>query len=158
MTNDIKTTENAFVRNLGNGVKAAEYLGTLVEAVVASRDTTIITRVLQRADKAGDAHAVGSIKVVVRNVWPGAKLGKGKTDGTYTLKIAGVEADDDGLGRLKTAITEGLSIRGKKFRETIEPKGEEDAFDVAKWAERTAKAHPDKLDAMIAALQALRSA
>ena len=157
--NDINTIETKFRANLGNGIKAGEYLRDMIKAVVSSRDTTIITRNMALVDKnKQDSGALTTIRTIVGQVYPGAKLTKQK-DGQYKLKISGIEADNDALARLDTAVERGLSIRHATFRQVVAPKpeAEDKEYDAKAAAERFYKAHPDKLEAMIAALQALRT-
>lgn len=155
--NDIRNVENNFVNSLGNGKKAVEHLASLMGAVVSSRDTTIITRIMRRAHTKDDTGAISAIRLTVGQVFPGANLKLDKKTGEYTLKIKGVSADDDAMKRLNEAVERGLSLRHATFRSLIKADvKEEKPFDPKAWAERTTKAHPDQIEAMIAALQALR--
>ena len=174
--NNIRDIENKFDRSLGNGVLAAEYLQNLMQAVVSSGDTTIIARRLDRLSLVGktpeetkkiqktkgmvaDPQAAQAIKLVFGQVYDGAKLTRDKETGKHSLKIKGITANADVMTRLADVVKRGLSIRHSTFRKAI--KGEETnapvEFDAAAWAARQVKAQPEKLEAMIAALQALRT-
>lgn len=158
MENDIKKTETAFFGALGNGVKAAEHLQTLTLAVVSSRDTTILTRQMQRAEsEKNDTGASAAIRKVIAAVFVGAKIKKDKKTGGYSVSIKGVQADADALKRLEQAVEKNLSIRHAAFGKLLKGETDKPEFDVKAWAERTAKARPDQLEAMIAALQAQRN-
>ena len=157
MENDIKKTETAFFSSLGNGVAAVEHLQTLTLAVVSSRDTTILTRQMQRAEKEkNDTGASAAIRKVISAVYVGAKIKKDKKTGGYSVSIKGLQADADALDRLNQAVEKKLSIRHATFGKLIKGETAKPEFDVASWAQRTAKQHPDQLEAMIAALQGQR--
>lgn len=154
--NDIMSIESKFYKALGNGAAALGYAVEMIESVVASRDTTVLTRAMDRAASKGDDKAVASLKLMIRNVWPGSKANKSKKTGQTTLKISGVEADPDAVAMCKALVSDGVSLRGTLLTKAFAPT-EEKPFDVEAWAKRTYKAHPDQLDVMIAALQAQRS-
>lgn len=120
-TNDIMAIEGKFFASLGNGVAAGEHLFSMVESVVSSRDTTVLTKAIKRADiNKSDKLAGNVIRFVVSQVWPGAKMTKNKAD-DYSIKIKGIEADTAALSRFKSAIEHKLSIRHAAFRKHIKP-------------------------------------
>lgn len=122
--NDIKAVEDKFINGLGSGVSAAEHLATLMESVSVSRDTTVIARVLSRAENKGDTAASGVIRFVTGQVFPGAKIVKPKdTKGVPTLKIKGINADTAAIARLKDAVERKLSIRHSTFRKVVKGDG-----------------------------------
>lgn len=124
--NDIKAVEDKFINGLGSGVSAAEHLATLMESVSVSRDTTVIARVLSRAENKGDTAASGVIRFVTGQVFPGAKIVKPKdTKGIPTLKIKGINADTAAITRLKDAVERKLSIRHSTFRKVVKGEGTE---------------------------------
>ena len=160
MQNDIMKIETSFFQSLGNGVKACNLLAQMVHSVVQSRDTTVLTRAINRAatDKQ-DEQAARAIRMVAGQVWPKAKIGKAK-DGTLSIKIKGIEADQEALARLDSAVERQLSIRHAAFRKAIMPEQEEEqAFDYQKAAAAFVKRHgAANVDKMIAALQAAAKA
>lgn len=154
--NNIDAVEKSFFRSLGNGKQALADAVTMIKSVVDSRDTTVLARAMQRAkDEKGDDKAVAALKLMIVSVWPGAKAGATKK-GDMSIRIKGVKADPAIVETLDTLVADGVSLRGTILSKTLK-KADDTAFDVAKWAARQHKAHPDQLDAMIAALQALRS-
>ena len=154
--NDIFAVEAKFYKALGNGAAALGYAVEMIESVVTSRDTTVLTRAMDRAASKGDDKATAALKLMVRNVWPGSKASKSKKTGQTSIKISGVEADQDALAVCKALVADGVSLRGTLLSKAF-GSGEEKPFDVEAWAKRTVKAHPAQLEAMIAALQAQRS-
>lgn len=161
--NDILAVEKKFYSSLGDGAKAGVYLKDMVLSVVDSRDTTVLSRAIQRAeDNKADTQAVKAIRTVVSQVWPKAKVSRNNVTNRLSIIIKGIDADQDALARLKAATEceKPLSIRGTAFLKTI--KGTHDAeekdFDPKKMAEGWFKRHDhEQLEAYIAALQALRS-
>ena len=159
--NNIETVSGNFFRNLGNGVKAASDLQEMVLSVVKSRDTTVLSKAMYRAEKEkNDTNASGAIRIVVGEVYPDAKLHKNKETGEYKITIKGCEADANALTRLATVVEKGLSLRHATFRKTMKGDVEKPAFDAIKAAESFIKAHknPAEVIAYIHALQAAHKA
>lgn len=154
--NDVFSVEKKFYKSLGNGAAALSYAVEMIESVVTSRDTTVLTRAIDRAASKGDDKAVASLKLLIRNVWPGSKSNKSRKTGQTSIKISGVEADEYAISVCRALVADGVSLRGTLLSKAFIP-AEEKPFDVEAWAKRTVKAHPDQLEAMIAALQAQRS-
>jgi len=159
--NNIETVGVNFFRNLGDGVKAAANLQEMVLSVVKSRDTTVLSKAMYRAEKEkNDTNASGAIRIVVGEVYPDAKLHKNKETGEYKITIKGCEADTNALTRLATVVEKGLSLRHATFRKTMKGDVEKPAFDAIKAAESFIKAHknPAEVIAYIHALQAAHKA
>jgi len=149
--NDIMKVEGQFYASLGNGKAALEHAATMINAVVTSRDTTVLRKAIKRAGQKGDDRAVQALKLIIRNVWPGASYSK---DGE--IKIKGIRADSDAVDTMNTLVSDGVSLRGTLLQQAYKSATVKE-FDVQVWAKRMHKAHGDELEAMIAALQALRS-
>lgn len=161
--NNVENLESTFYRNLGDGVKACAALAGMIESVVTSRDTTVLTKAMRRAvEDKQDEQAARAVALVASQVWPKAKIGKTK-DGVMTIRIKGIQACDDALARLRNAVDRDLSIRHSTFRKTIKPVyQEQDSPELAlskkvtglvKWCDKTEGV---TIDALIAALQAAR--
>ena len=156
--NNIDQTASNFFRNLGDGVKAAANLQEMVLSVVKSRDTTILSRSMYRAEKEkNDTNASSAIRIVVGEVYPDAKLHKNKETGEYKITIKHCEADANALTRLATVVEKGLSLRHATFRKTMKGDVEKPAFDAIKAAESFIKAHKNPAD-VIAYIHALQAA
>lgn len=156
MKNDVMNLESNFYRSLGNGKEALKYAADMIQSVVTSRDTTVLSRAIERAAKKGDDKAAASLRLVIRSVWPEAKTTKDK-QGKVSIKIKGVEHDDKALETLSGLVSDGVSLRGTLLTKAFKKETETKEFDATAWAERVTKAHPDALEAMIAALQAKRN-
>lgn len=84
------------------------------------------------------------------------KFDKEKDFGVVFEKGDNGGVNTDRIEALK--VLAGKSIRDKAYKDTFPPvKKEAKEFDPQAWAERAKKAHPDQLEAMIAALQAQRN-
>lgn len=159
MTNDIKKVEDRFVNSLGSGEGAARSLLEMIEAVSVSRDATVLSRAIIRAESKGDTSAASLVRFVVGEVWKGAKLTRSKDKKSISIKIKGVQACEDTIGRLRDGVDRKLSLRHSTFRKVV--KGDtgdnKKDFDANAWANREVKKHTRaEIDAMIAALQARR--
>lgn len=125
MTNDIQAIETQFFRSLGDGTKAAVYLQQLVQAVVTSRDTSILVKAIDRAENdKRDEQAGKVIRAVVRAIWPGAKMSKDK-NGQPRITIKGIEADTTAIAALNGAVKDNLSFRHHTFLKRISPPSED---------------------------------
>lgn len=153
--NDIAAIETKFFKALGSGTGATEHLATMIHSVVSSRDTTVLSRAINRAQSKGDTAAAGVVRFVVGEVWPGSKITMGKKKNMPTITIKGVEADKDALKRLDTAAEKKLSIRHATFRKTVKaPTAETDEnpeWDIKAWADRVVKQHPEATGEMVKA-------
>jgi len=162
--NNIDQIESNFYRALGNGKVAAVALGLMMEAVVISRDTTVLCRAMKRAAGKDDEAAAQVVGFVAKCIWPGAKLSKADTG--FSIKIKGIDADPAVVENLNKAVERGYSIRNATFRKAVELGFDEDGkvnekakaeFDAASAASKFAKAHTTaELEAFIAALQGVR--
>ena len=84
------------------------------------------------------------------------KFNKDKAVGVVFTKGDNGGVNTERLAALK--MFHGKTVRDKGYKETFPPKAKAAAeFDPIKWAERSKKANPEHLEAMIAALQAQRS-
>lgn len=143
--NDIDGVKAQFIRSLGNGVKAGEYLQQLILSVVKSRDTTILVKAITGALEKNDDQAARTIRMVAGQVWPKARVTT-KPGKPVSIKISGITEDQEALNRLADATERGLSIRHQTYRNTIAPK-EDKLFEAKsvdqcqKFAERFADNH-----------------
>lgn len=158
--NDIEAIGVAFYKSLGNGAAAGENLAKIIHAVVSSRDTTIFARYMHRVTtEKKDVQAARAMRRVFKAVFPDAKMATGK-DGKPVFKIQGAMHSEDALKRMDAAVKDKVSLRGK-FADLVvgESTNEPKAFDPKAVAERLMKAHkdhPEEIDQLIAALQAVR--
>ena len=122
--NDIFEIESKFHRALGDGVKAGAYMQQLILSVVDSRDTTVLVKAIQRAsENKADHQAVSTLRAVIGQVWPKAKVTKNKSN-TVSILIKGIKEDSEALERLALAVSSEYSIRGVAFKKAIMPESE----------------------------------
>lgn len=153
--NDVMNIESKFYTSLGNGKAALAYAVDMVKSVADSRDTTVLTRAIKRAMSKGDDKAAGSLRFMIRHVWPGVKATKNKKTGDITIKISGIEHEPEAIETLDALVADGVSLRGTLLTQAFMPK-DKPAFDPMKQAQRFTKSHNKaQVTAYIAALQAL---
>lgn len=154
----MKKSVAAFKRGLGNGAGAMAELAFMVEGAFTTGDTTSLVKALQASVERDDAYAKQVIGFITSQVWPGRKLSKdGKNN--FVMKTKGIKPVQSALDVTLDLAKRDVSLRsGSTIRKAFQPDDAkaEKTFDVKDWAKRQAKAHPDAIDAMIAALQAQR--
>lgn len=167
--NNIQKTIDSFRRNAGNPVLALRDFRLMVLSSVKSGDTNMLSKEIHLQEKQVGSDkgskknaAMGKAgRLIVGQVWPGAKINKNKDGSIKSFKTSGITPDQDALARLADCVERQLDMTGATFRKSIvAPKSDSDTskdFDAKAWAERAYKAHQSDLEAMIAALQALRT-
>jgi len=123
-------------------------------------DWTVLAHHIRKGIDSGATREVANIKLVVRKVAEGATIATDEKQPTgLRMSFKNAVKNNWATSVVQELIDRNVSISGTAIRAALEPEKEEKAksdFDVKKWAERQKKAHPDQLEAMIAALQALR--
>lgn len=151
MTN---TIINTFNRNLGNGIIMGKAFAEAIDHVVAERDTTVIVKLINAANKKGDTQAERAVRTTFASIFIGAKIAKTKEGISIKIKDATVSNEAMSiLHDLAGVVSMRFSNWSNAFKGELAPK----EFDAQAWAQRQVKANPDKLEAMIAALQAQRN-
>lgn len=134
-------------------------LDAIDHAFGESKDWTVLAHHIKKGMDAGATREVANIKLVVRKVAEGATLTTDEKQPTgLRLNFKNAVKNNWATDVVHELIDRKVSISGTAIRSALEPEEEKakSDFDVKKWAERQKKAHPDQLEAMIAALQALR--
>ena len=158
VTFDINANVNKFATAVGNGATMGKVFRDAVDYVIASRDTTVILRMMQRATMRGDKGAANLVRSTFGKIFVGAKF-TSKAGNIVGIKIKDAELSNSAVNALHTLVDdEKASMRGPKWKEAFKTDNNSTTaqFDAAAWAERAHKAHPADLEAMIAALQARR--
>ena len=144
-----------FTRQRGNGEGALATVRDAIALVRLHNDTTVLARMMQRAETKGDTHAFKALQLIVGKVWPGAKTGK-DANGFRVVKIAKCAVSNSAVAILDKCVEDKLSIRGTTYRKRFQPDAADEpkAVEPVKWAERQAKLHADPalLRAMATAL------
>lgn len=138
IVNDIKATEDNFIKAMGSGVAATAHLIALVQATVRSGQGGPIASAIARLNKKGDAHGARAVRSIVGAIFLGAKIGTAKDKKTIVLSLKDASIDADALGRLVAAGGDKLSIRDALVKRV---KGEAEAkeLDLVKYAEGLVK-------------------
>ena len=154
---DEKATVTKWKTSLGNGKAALAEAHQAIEAVVISRDTTVIGRMIDAARDKQDNAAAQTLSFLTRQVWPKAKITVSKKDDRTSIIIKGIEARNEPVVTLAECVTKGLSLRGATLRKEMTGETTTPDFDATKWADNmVARGHKNGLTlaAMKAALDA----
>ena len=151
----IENTIKNFSTNIGNGVNLGTHFSTIVDHVIAQRDTTQVVKILNAAINRGDKDIASSIRITFSKIYEGAKI-KTKANKVVSIQIKDSTLSNSAVKTLSD-VAGSVSMRGSNWKKAFTPETEPKAFDVALWAARQATARPTQLEAMIAALQAQRA-
>ena len=147
---NIDQTVNAFATAMGNGATMGKLFKEAVDHVIVSRDTTVIVRMIQRAEKRGDKAAASLVRYTFGKIFVGAKVG---TKAGNIVKITIKEADQSNAATaaLHDLVADGASMRGTKWKAAFATEVEKPAFDLQAFVARALKAHPEVSKAVFAA-------
>lgn len=150
MTNEIVT---AFNRSLGNGAAMGKLFADAIDHVIAKRDTTVIVKLINAAQKKKDSQAERAIRQTFAAVYDGAKVTKTKTG--LSIKIADATLSNSAVTSLKQLVADGVSMRGTNWAKAFksDDDGGEAELDYIKAANNLLKRGFNP-DALIAAIQA----
>jgi hypothetical protein len=148
MTNEIVT---AFNRSLGNGAKMGKLFADAVDHVIAKRDTTVIVKLINAAQKKKDSQAERAIKLTFAAIYDGAKVTRTKKG--ISIKIADATLSNSAVTSLKQLVADGVSMRGTNWGKAFKADDGEAELDYIKAANNLLKRgfNPNTL---IAAIQA----
>lgn len=157
-TFDVDNCVNNFARSVGNGAKMTEHFAKAVEYVIEKRDTTVITRIVQRAVARKDTAVARLVLSTFGKIFVGAKATK-KAGKLVGIKISNATLNNKAVVALAELNSDGASMRGPKFRKAFAGDKVPAEFNAIAAADRFVKANPTPaaLEAMIAALQAKRT-
>lgn len=151
----IENTVKNFSNNIGNGVNLGVHFKSIIDHVIAKRDTTPVVKILNAAINRNDKEVASVTRVTFGKIFEGAKI-KSKNGKVLSIQIKDSTLSNSAVKTL-SEVAGNVSMRGANWKKAFAPETEPKAFDVALWAARQATARPDQLEAMIAALQAQRA-
>ena len=151
----IENTIKNFSNNIGNGVNLGVHFKSIIDHVIAKRDTTPVVKILNAAINRKDKEVANVIRFTFGKIFEGSKI-KTKANKVLSIQIKDSTLSNSAVKTL-SEVAGQVSLRGSNWRKAFTPETEPKAFDVALWAARQATARPDQLEAMIAALQAQRA-
>jgi hypothetical protein len=150
MTYDINANVDKFATAVGNGATMGKLFREAVDYVIASRDTTVILRMMQRAVKRGDKGAANLVRSTFGSVFVGAKFTT-KAGNVVGIKIKDAELSNWAVDTLHMLTDDKASMRGKKWKDAFKTEKETPAFDLQAFVARAMKAHPEVSKAAFAA-------
>lgn len=151
---NIDQTVNSFATAMGNGATMGKLFKDALDYVVSTRDTTVILRMIQRAEKRGDKAAASLVRFTFGKVFTGAKINT-KAGNIVGIKIAGSDISNSAMAALNDLVADKVSMRGTKWKAAFATETEKPAFDLQAFVARALKAHPEvNKAAFIAAFQA----
>ena len=151
----IENTGKNFSNNIGNGVNLGVHFKSIIDHVIAKRDTTPLVKIINAAINRSDKDIASAIRVTLGKIYIGAKI-KTKANKVVSIQIKDAKLSNSAVKALSDVAGQ-VSMRGSNWKKAFTPDTEPKAFDVALWAARQATTRPDQLEAMIAALQAQRA-
>ena len=151
----IENTIKNFSNNIGNGVNLGVHFKSIIDHVIAKRDTTPLVKIINAAINRNDKEVASVTRVTFGKIFEGAKI-KSKNGKVLSIQIKDATLSNSAVKTL-SEVAGNVSMRGANWKKAFAPDTEPKAFDVALWAARQATARPDQLEAMIAALQAQRA-
>jgi hypothetical protein len=151
----IENTIKNFSNNIGNGVNLGVHFKSIIDHVIAKRDTTPVVKILNAAINRNDKEVANVIRFTFGKIFEGSKI-KTKANKVLSIQIKDSTLSNSAVKTL-SEVSGTVSLRGSNWRKAFTPETEPKAFDPAAWAARMATARPDQLEAMIAALQAQRA-
>ena len=151
----IENTVKNFSNNIGNGVNLGVHFKSIIDHVIAKRDTTPLVKIINAAINRSDKDIASAIRVTLGKIYIGAKI-KTKANKVVSIQIKDAKLSNSAVKALSDVAGQ-VSMRGSNWKKAFTPDTEPKAFDVALWAARQATTRPDQLEAMIAALQAQRA-
>lgn len=136
-------------------------LDAIDHAMGESGDWTPLAHHISKGIASGADREVANVKLVIRKVAEGATVAKDEKQPTgLRVNLKKAVKNNWATSVVHDLIERNVSISGTAIREALMTDDEKNEnkqdFDAQNWAKRQVKANPDQLEAMIAALQALR--
>lgn len=125
MTNQIVTNFN---RSLGNGANMGKAFADAIDHVIAERDTTVIVKLINAAQKKKDSHAERAIKTTFAAIFDGAKVNKTKSG--MSIKIKDATISNSAVTTLKQLVADEVSMRGQNWSKAFKSDSDDDANDL----------------------------
>ena len=152
MTDFVQDTVTSFSRSIGNGATMGKVFRDAVDHVIASRDTTVILRLIQLADRKGDRSASLLVRSTFGKIYQGAKFST-KAGNVVGIKIKDAELSNSAVNAMHDLTDNKVSMRGQKWKAAFQTdKGsDKPEFDLQAFVARAMKAHPEVSKAAFAA-------
>ena len=151
---NIKTFVGNFSRNLGNGIAMGQNTLDAVNHAIKTGDTSIIAMMLDKIKSKKDG--ANNFELTIRSIWSGVSINIDKKTNQYRIKTKGATLTNSAVDTLNQLVADGTSMRGSKWSSAFRTEAEVVDFDPIKYAQGIAKRNPERINAMIAALQVVQ--
>ena len=151
---DIKKFVGNFSRNLGNGVAMGQNTLDAVNHAIKTGDTSIIAMMLDKIKSKKDG--ANNFELTIRSIWSGVSINIDKKTNQYRIKTKNATLSNSAVDILNQLVADGASMRGSKWSSAFNTDTEVKEFDPIKYAQGVAKRNPERIKAMIAALQVVQ--
>ena len=145
---------NNFSRNLGNGQKMGEALLDAINHAIKTGDTSIIAMMLDKIKSKKDG--TNNFELTIRSIWSGVSINIDKKTNQHRIKTKNATLTNSAVDTLNQLVADGVSMRGSKWSSAFRTEAEVVDFDPVKYAQGVAKRNPERIGAMIAALQVVQ--
>jgi len=152
----ISNIVNNFSRNLGNGQKMGEALLDAINHAIKTGDTSIISVLFMKVNDKKDSNALTGLTATVRAVYIGANITLDKKTNRTIVKTKNATLSNSAVEILNQLVVDNVSMRGNKWASAFNTDTEVKEFDPIKYAQGIAKRNPERIGAMIAALQVVQ--
>jgi hypothetical protein len=152
----ISNIVNNFSRNLGNGQKMGEALLDAINHAIKTGDTSIISVLFDKVNVKKDSNALSGLTATVRAVYIGANITTDKKTNRTIVKTKNATLSNSAVEVLNQLVVDNVSMRGNKWASAFNTDAEVKEFDPIKYAQGIAKRNPERIGAMIAALQVVQ--
>ena len=151
---DIKKFVGNFSRNLGNGIAMGQNTLDAVNHAIKTGDTSILALMLDKVEAKKDGSS--NFQSTIRAIWTGVSINIDKKTGQYRIKTKNATLSNSAVDTLNQLVADGVSMRGPKWAKAFRTETEAEEFDAAKYAQGQKKRNPERIKAMIAALQVVQ--
>ena len=151
---NIKTFVGNFSRNLGNGIALGQNTLDAVNHAIKTGDTSIIAMMLDKIKSKKDGAT--NFEFTIRAIWSGVSINIDKKTGQYRIKTKNATLTNSAVDTLNQLVADGTSMRGNKWAKAFNTETEPKEFISANWAQGVKKRNPERIKAMIAALQVVQ--
>ena len=151
---NIKAFVGNFSRNLGNGIAMGQNTLDAVNHAIKTGDTSILALMLDKIKSKKDGAT--NFELTIRSIWSGVSINVDKKTNQYRIKTKNATLTNSAVDTLNQLVADGISMRGSKWSKAFNTDTEVKEFDPIKYAQGIAKRNPERIGAMIAALQVVQ--
>jgi len=112
---NIATTTSKFTASLGNGRIMGSLFKDAIDHIVKTRDTTVIVKMINSANKKNDSVAIRSIKNTFSAIFIGAKFVTDNKTKNLSIKIKGTKTSNSAIDNLNSLVADNASMRGDNW-------------------------------------------